>query len=82
MSLPSEGRKPYFAFSTAIIVIDSVVGGSAAAVALGAFVDAPLAVAVTVGAALAVASVAGWLGYAARLLEATAAQIEPLFPSR
>jgi hypothetical protein len=81
MGLPPAGRKPYFAFSTAVIVINSVVGGAAVAVGLGAFVDASLAVAAIAGAAAAIASVAGWLRYADRLLDATAAQIEPLFPS-
>jgi hypothetical protein len=81
MGLPVEGRKPYFAFSTAILVINSVVGGSAAAVALGAFFDASLGVAAAAGGVAAIASVAGWLRYADRLLEAGAAQTEPLFPS-
>jgi hypothetical protein len=77
MGLPLESRKPYFAFSTAVIVINSVVGGTAVAVALGAFVDASLGV----GGAAAITSVIGWLRYADRLLDASAAQTEPLFPS-
>lgn len=81
MGLPPAGRKPFFAFSTAVIVINSVVGGAAVAVGLGAFVDASLAVAAIAGAAAALASVVGWLRYADRLLDATAAQIEPLFPT-
>jgi hypothetical protein len=81
MAVPVEGRKPFFAFSTAILVIDSVVGGAAIAVAAGAFFDASLGVAVGVGIATAIVSVVGWIRYAARLLDATAAQTEPLFPS-
>jgi hypothetical protein len=81
MGLPAEGRKPFFAFSTAVLVLDSVVGGTAVAVALGAFFDAALGVAAAAGAAAAVASLVGWLRYADRLLDATAAQTEPLFPS-
>ena len=81
MGLPLEGRKPYFSFSTAVIVINSVVGGTAVAVALGAFLDASLGVAATAGAAAAIASVVGWLRYADRLFVAIAAQTEPLFPS-
>jgi hypothetical protein len=81
MGLPGEGRKPYFAFSTAVLVINSVVGGAAVAVALGAFFDASLAVAATAGGVGAVASLAGWLRYADRLLDASAAEPEPLFPS-
>jgi hypothetical protein len=80
MGLPAEGRKPYFAFSTAVLVIDSVVGGAAVALGLGAFFDAGLGVAATAGGAAALASVAGWLRYADRLLEG-AAQTEALFPS-
>jgi hypothetical protein len=81
MGLPAEGRKPYFAFSTAILVINSVVGGSAVAIALGAFFDAPLGVAAAVGGVAAIVSVVGWLRYADQLLEARA-QTEPLFPRR
>src|ERR687891_1655921 len=81
MGLPVEGRKPYFAFSTAVIVINSVVGGAAVAVALGAFLDASLGAAAVAGIAAAIVSVTGWLRYADRLLDASAAQTEPLFPS-
>jgi hypothetical protein len=80
MGLPADGRKPYFAFSSAILVINSVVGGAAIAVAAGAFLDPSLAVAVAVGIAAAIGSVVAWRRYADRLL-ASAAQTEPLFPS-
>jgi hypothetical protein len=81
MGLPVEGRKPYFAFSTAVLVINSVVGGTAVALAVGAVLDASLAVAAAVGAVAAITSVVAWLRYADRLLDAGAAQTEPLFPS-
>ena len=81
MALPPEGRMPYFAFSTAVLVINSVVGGSAAAIALGAFVDASLGLVASAGGAVAIASVAAWLRYSDRLFEAGTAQSEPLFPS-
>jgi hypothetical protein len=81
MGLPAEGRKPYFAFSTAILVINSVVGGSAVAIALGAFADASLGLAAGAGAAVAILSAAAWLRFADRLLELRAAEEEPLFPS-
>jgi hypothetical protein len=81
MAVPAEGRKPFFAFSTAILVIDSVVGGAAIAIAAGAFFDASLGLAVGVGIATAIVSVVGWIRYAARLLDATAGQTDPLFPS-
>jgi hypothetical protein len=81
MAVPAEGRKPYFAFSSAILVIDSVVGGAALAVAVGAASDASLGVAAAAGVAAAVVSVIAWTRYAGRVLEATAAQAQPLFPS-
>jgi hypothetical protein len=81
MGLSVEGRIPLFAFSSAIAVINGVVGGGAVAIALGAVVDASLGVAAAVGAAVAIASVVGWLRYAYRLLDAPAAQVQPLFPS-
>jgi hypothetical protein len=82
MGLPAEGRTPLFAFSTAVAVIDGVVGGAAVAIALGVLVDAPLGVAAGVGIAAAIASVVGWIRYADRLLDARAAGPTPLFPSR
>jgi len=81
MGLPLEGRTPLFAFSTAVAVINGVVGGGIAALALGALADAPLGIAAAAGAVAAVASVAGWLRYADRLLDASAADTEPLFPT-
>lgn len=81
MGLPAEGRKPYFAFSTAVLVLNSVVGGVAAALALGAFADASLGLAAVAGGAVAIVSGLAWLRYADRLLDASATQVEPLFPS-
>lgn len=81
MGLPSKGRKPFFAFSSAIIAINSVVGGAAAALAFGVLLDPPLGVAAGVGGVVAVGSVVGWILYADRRLDASAAQVEPLFPS-
>jgi hypothetical protein len=81
MGLPAEGRKPYFAFSTAVIVINSVVGGAAVAVALGAFLGCLARGRRRSRWAAAIASVVGWLRYADRLLETAAGETEPLFPS-
>jgi hypothetical protein len=80
MGLPAEGRKPYFAFSSAILAVNSVVGGAAVAIAAGAFLDASLGVAVGVGIVATIVSVVAWIRYADRLLDASAAQTEPLFP--
>ena len=81
MGLPLEGRKPFFAFSTAVLVINSVVGAAAVALVLGAALDVSLALAVGVGVAAAVVSVVGWIRYAGRRLAASAADTQPMFPS-
>jgi hypothetical protein len=81
MGIPVEGRTPMFAFSSAVAVINGVLGGAAAAIALGALADAAFAPAVGAGLAVAVVSVIGWIGYADRLLESSAAEVEPLFPT-
>ena len=82
MSLMVENRTPLFAFSSAVAVINGVVGGAAVAIALGALLDASLGLAAAAGAVTAIASILGWIRYAGRLLDANAAQIEPLSPSR
>lgn len=76
-----EGRLPFFAFSSAVAVINSVVGGAAIAVALGAVVDASLGVAAAGGGVVAILSVVGWVEYSDRLFTARADEVEPLFPS-
>jgi hypothetical protein len=81
MGLRVEGRNPIFAFSSAVDVINGVVGGAAVAIALGAVFEAPLGVATGVGIATAIVSFLAWLRYADRLLDASAAQTKPLFPS-
>ena len=81
-ALPVRGRIPYFAFSSAIAVINAVVGGAAVAVALGALADASLGVAVAVGGAAALLSAAGWIRFADRLFDERASEVEPLYPSQ
>jgi hypothetical protein len=76
-----QGRVPFFAFSTAIAVINSVVGGAAVAVGLGAVADASLGFAAAVGGVVAIVSVVGWTNYSTRLFTARAEEVEPLFPS-
>jgi hypothetical protein len=80
MGIPPEGRIPLFAFSSAIAVVNGVVGGAAIAIALGAVVDASLGAAASAGVVTAVVSILAWIRYADRLLDA-AAQTEVLFPS-
>jgi membrane protein implicated in regulation of membrane protease activity len=62
-------------------VINSVVGGAAVAIALGALVDAPLGVAAGVGLVAAIVSAVAWVRHADRMLDASSARTEPLFPS-
>jgi hypothetical protein len=81
MGLREEGRNPIFAFSSAVDVINGVVGGAAVAIAIGAVFDAPLGVATGAGIATAIVSFLAWLRYADRLLDASAARTKPLFPS-
>ncbi len=81
MGLAAENRSPLFAFSTAVAVINGVVGGSTVAIAVGALAGAPLGLAAGAGALAAIVSVVGWVRYALRLLDAGAARAEPLFPS-
>jgi hypothetical protein len=80
-SVPHDGRTQYFTFGTVVAVIDSVVGGSAVAIALGAFVDASLGPAAGVGGAVAILSVAALLRHADRLLEVRTGGVEAVYPS-
>jgi len=82
VAVPAEGRTQYFTFGSVVAVINSVVGGSAVAIALGAFVDASLGVAACAGAVVAIVSVVGLLRFAGRLLDARTGGVEALFPSR
>jgi hypothetical protein len=80
-AVPPEGRTQYFTFGSVVAVINSVVGGSAVAIALGAFVDASLGVAAGAGGLVAVGSVVALLRFADRLLDARTGGVEALFPS-
>jgi hypothetical protein len=82
VAVPVEGRTQYFTFGSVVAVINSVVGGSAVAIALGASVDASLGVAAGAGGVVAIVSVVGLLRFAGRLLDARTGGVEALFPSR
>jgi hypothetical protein len=81
MGISPDRRTPAFAFSTAVVVVNGVVGGAVAALALGAVPDVPLWLAATVGVLVAAASIAGWLRHAAGILRSAATYDTPLFPS-
>jgi hypothetical protein len=80
MGLAAERRSPAFAFSTAVAVVNGMVGGAVAALALGAIPDVPLWLATAVGVVVAAASIFGWLRHARGILEA-AAQVTSHHPS-
>jgi hypothetical protein len=82
MGLPGEGHAPVFIFSSAIAVINGVVGGAAVALALGALADASLGVATLVGGGAAIASIVGWIRYSDAMFNERAVGVRPLFPSR
>ncbi len=58
-----------------------MVGGAAVAIAVGAVFDASLGVAAAAGVVTALASFLVWLRYADRLLDESAAETKPLFPT-
>jgi hypothetical protein len=64
-----------------VAVINSVVGGSALAIALGAIADSSLGPAAGVGAVAALISLTLLLRHADRLLEDRAGRTESIFPS-
>jgi hypothetical protein len=80
-AVPHERRKQFFTFATVVAVINSVVGGSAIAIALGAIADASLGVAAGVGGVAALVSLVALHRYADRLLEERAGRTESIFPS-
>jgi hypothetical protein len=81
MGIAPNRRSPAFAFSTAIAVVNGVVGGAVAALALGAIPDVPLWPATVVGVVVAVASIVGWVRRADRILGEAARQVTPLSPT-
>ena len=81
MGLTPDRRSPAFAFSTAVAVVNGVVGGVLAALAIHAIPDVPLWLATVVGVLVATASVLGWVRHAGRILEAAARRDIPRSPT-
>jgi hypothetical protein len=81
MGLSPDRRSPAFAFSTAIAVVNGVVGGALAALALGTVPDVPLWLATLAGVVVGAVSILGWVRHAGRILESAAIQITPRSPS-
>ena len=64
-----------------VAVINSVVGGSAVAIAIGAIGDPPLVVAAAIGGLVAIVSLAVLRRFETRYLQAGVGELEILFPS-
>ena len=80
-AVPTEGRTQFLSFASVVAIINSVVGGSAIAIAVGAVADGPLGVAAAVGGAVGLVSLVLLLRYAERLLRLRAGSTESIFPS-
>jgi hypothetical protein len=81
MGVPVEGRKQFFTFATVVAMVNSMVGGAAIAIALGAIADSSLGVAAGIGGVAAIISLAALLRFADRLLEERTSSTEAIFPS-
>ena len=80
-AVPTEGRTQFLSFASVVAIINSVVGGSAIAIAVGAVADGPLGVAAAVGGAVGLVSLVLLLRYAERLLRLRTGDTESIFPS-
>jgi hypothetical protein len=81
LGLRPEGHAPIFIFSSAVAVINGVVGGAAIAIGLGALADASLGIATLVGGVVAIASIVGWIRYGDVMYKERVGEVRPLFPS-
>lgn len=80
-AVPAEGRKQFLTFATVVAVINSVIAGSAIAIAISVAFDAPLGVAAGVGGAVGLVSLVLLLRSADRLLDERTGGTESIFPS-
>jgi hypothetical protein len=81
MGLSPDGRSRALAFSTAIAVVNSVVGRSLVALALGTIPDVRPWLATVAGVVAGAASILGWVRHAGHILEAAAATVTPRSPT-
>jgi hypothetical protein len=84
--LANMGLRPsrwqiFFTTASMVTVINSVVGGSAVAIAVGAITDAPLGVSAAIGGVVAIASIVALRRHEQRMLTECYRQLEVLFPS-
>jgi hypothetical protein len=81
MGIRRSTWQAYFTAPTMVAVINSVVGGGAIAIAIGAVSDAPLGIAAGVGGLVAIASLAAMRRFETRYLQEGLGELEVLFPS-
>jgi hypothetical protein len=81
MGIKRTAWQPYFTTPTMVAVINSVVGGSAVAIALGAIADSPLGIAAGIGGLVAIVSLATLRRFETRYLRMGVGELEILFPS-
>ena len=81
MGVSLQRRQQYFTAGSMIAVINSVVGGAAVAIAIGALTDAPLGICAAVGGVIAVISLAWLMRIENRMYHEMGGFTEVLFPS-
>jgi hypothetical protein len=81
MGLRPSRWQIFFTAASTIAVINSVVGGSAVAIAVGAITNAPLGVSAAIGGVAAIASIVGLRRHEQRMLTECYRHLEVLFPS-
>jgi hypothetical protein len=81
MGVALERRQQYFTTGSMIAVINSVVGGAAIAIAIGAVTDAPLGLCAGLGGVVAIISLALLMRTENRMYRAMGGFSESLFPS-
>ncbi len=81
MGVSLQRRQQFFTTGTMIAVINSVVGGAAVAIAIGAITGAPLGICTGIGGVAAIASLAWMLRMENRLYHQLGGFSEVLFPS-
>ena len=84
--LANMGLRPsrwqiFFTTASMVTVINSVVGGSAVAIAIGAITDAPLGVSAAIGVVVAIVSIVALRRHEQRMLVECYRQLDVLFPS-
>jgi hypothetical protein len=81
MGIRRSTWQAYFTTPTMVALINSIVGGSAVAIAAGAITDAALGVAAGIGALVAIVSFSVLRRFETRYLQAGIGELEILFPS-